>query len=100
MFKPDIPTIIVRHTEMTYLQKTFLLWCWSRRSSDSRYEVLSCKQDCALGGRTIQWYAGFFGIRRASISEMLSDLKRLRIVKIEREGTRNECLYIDFTVFC
>jgi hypothetical protein len=100
MFKPDIPTIIIRHKDMTYQQKTFLLWCWTRRSSDSRYDLLSCRQDCALEGRTIQWYADFIGVKRSNFSVMLTDLKKLRIAKIECKGTRNECLYIDFTVFC
>ena len=100
MFRPDIPTLIMRHKDMTYQQKTFLLWCWTRRASDSRYEVLSCRQDCHLEGRSIQWYADFCGMKRQAFSRMLLDLQKLRIVKIECEGTRNECSYIDYTVFC
>jgi len=98
-YNADVPTIIVRHTELTYQQKAFLLWCWSCRETDERCNLISKRQDCRLRDKTIQDYAHFFGIRRASLSEMFTFFKQVGIMKIEDVDTRNELVYIDFTLF-
>jgi hypothetical protein len=98
-YKPAVPTIILRHPKLTYQQKAFLLWCWDCRENDDRCNLISKRQDCRLRDKTIQDYANFFGIRRASLSEMFSSFREVGILKIEEIGTRNEVVYIDFTLF-
>ena len=100
MFKPDVPLIIMRHRELTYQQKSFLLWCWVCRENDTRCNLISCRQDCSVRGRTVQWYADFFGIQRSALSRSLSDLRKRNILKTENIDTRNEVTYVDFTIFC
>jgi hypothetical protein len=100
VFKPDVPLIIMRHRELTYQQKAFLLWCWICRENDDRCNLISCRQDCSLNTRTIQWYADYFGIFRSGMSRLWGDLRKRRIIKIESIDTRNEITYVDFTIFC
>ncbi len=100
MFKPDVPTIIVRHRELSYQEKAFLLWCWAVRESDQMCALISKRQNCAVRGRTIQWYADFFGIRRPNMSRMWHNLIERRILKSANLDSRNEVIYVDFTVFC
>ena len=100
MFKPDVPLIIMRHRELTYQQKSFLLWCWICRENDERCNLFSCRQDCSLKAKTIQWYADYFGIDRADLSRIFTLFRNKNIIKTENIGTRNETTYIDFTIFC
>ena len=100
MFKPDIATNILQHSQLDYQHKVFLLWCWDRSLDKIRYDLTSCRQNCGVRNRTVQWYANKMGIHRQRMSIVLIQLKELGIVKIEYEGTRNECTYVDFTMFC
>ena len=61
-FQPDVPLRIMRHRELTYQQKAFLLWCWIHREDDERFDLLSRRQDCALKERSIRWYVQFFQV--------------------------------------
>lgn len=98
-YKLDVPTVIVRHIELTYQHKAFLLWCWDCRETNERCNLISKRQDCRLRDKTIQDYADFFDIRRASLSEMFTKFKQMGILKSEDVDTRNEVVYIDFTYF-
>ena len=99
MFEPNIPLIIMRHTELTYQQKAFLLWCWICRDNNDQCGLISCRQDCGLRERSIQWYSDLFGIPRPHMSRMFTELKDKRIIKTEKVGTKNEVTFVDFSVF-
>jgi hypothetical protein len=99
MFDSNIPVRILRHPELTYQQKAFLLWCWICREDDTRCELLSCRQHCGLRERSVTWYANYFGIDRGNLSKMFDDLREKDIMKTERPGSRNEVTFIDFKIF-
>ena len=99
MFKPDVPLIIMRHSDLTYMQKSFLLWCWIRRDSDERCDLISKVQDCNLRNRSVTWYANFFGISRTSFHESIfTSLRERKIIKT-RIVSGCEVIYVDFTLF-
>jgi hypothetical protein len=99
LYRPDVPTVIVRHKELTYQQKAFLLWCWDCRENETRCNLISGRQNCRLRGRTIQWYADFFNIPRQQLSPMFKDLREKGIMQAENIDSRNEIIFINFTVF-
>ncbi len=99
MFKPDVPLIIMRHRVLTYLQKSFLLWCWISRDSDERCDLISEVQDCNLRSRNVTWYANFFGIQRTTFHEhVFTALRKHNIIKT-RTVSGCEVTYVDFTMF-
>lgn len=100
MYNPNIPLNIMRHRDLTWQQKAFLLWAWSCRETNDRCIVTSNRQDCAVRDLSIQFYASLFGIDRADLSKMFADLRSKRMMKTEDEGSRNEVTFVDFTVFC
>jgi hypothetical protein len=95
----DIPLQIMRDKRFTYQQKAFLLWCWINKTSSDRCELMSCRDPCMLRDRNVQWYADFLGMHRNSMWSFFAYLVRLGVLKVEHEGTRNECSYIDFSVY-
>jgi hypothetical protein len=95
----DIPLQIMRDRRFTYQQKAILLWCWVNRTSSGRCELMSCRDPCALRDRSVLWYADFLGIPRNQLWNFFAYLKKIGVIKIEYEGTRNECTYIDFGVY-
>lgn len=100
MYNPNIPLNIMRHRELTWQQKAFLLWAWSCRETNDRCIVTSNRQDCAVRDLSIQFYADLFGVSRPNLSTMFTELREKNIMKIEYEGSRNEITFVDFTIFC
>ena len=97
MLQPHVPLRIMSHTELTYQQKAFLLWCWIERTNDERCELLSRRQNCHLRDRSIRWYIQYFQVGATEFYKNFNDLKSKGVIKTEREGTRNEVTYVDFT---
>lgn len=93
----EFPLFIMRHEELSYQQKAFLLWCWSERSNDSRFDLMSRRQYCAVRDHSIRRYARYLGFGLTQFFHNFNDLKNKEFIKIERAGTRNECTYLDFT---
>ena len=99
MFKPDVPLIIMRRKDLTHQQKAFLLWCWICRDSDGRCDLISNAQDCNLRGRSITWYADFFGVTRQQMQrDIFGALRNLDVIKT-RQNMSVEVVYVDFTIF-
>jgi len=94
----NIPYNIVGCSDLTPTDKTFLLWCWSVSTDDTRYNLISNKQGCHSRGRTIQLYAYIMGVDRAQVSRMFTRLRELGVIKAEHMY-RYKCEYVDFTYF-
>ena len=98
-FKPDVPLLIMRRADLSYNEKSFLLWCWICRDSDERCELIANFSGCKLKERSIQWYADYFGVPRQTMSDVFVKLRKKGILKTEDKGKVKEITYVNFKVF-
>jgi hypothetical protein len=83
----------MRRKDLTYNEKSFLLWCWINRDSDKRCNLITSGCGHNLDRRSIQWYADYFGIPRQTLSAVFVSLRSKNIIKT------NGVTFIDFSVF-
>ena len=97
--RPDVPLIIMRKRDLTYNEKSFLLWCWICRDDDKKCDLI-VSNEYKLSKRTIQWYADYFGIPKQTMHDVFTSLKRKGIMKTKHDDVVGEITYINFSVFC
>lgn len=98
-YRSDVATIIIRRQDLSHKQKTFLLWCWIKRDSDERCDIISTRRECNLSERSFSWYADYFGMDvRNSYRDIFVPLKKNNVIKT-RICRGGEVVYVDFTVF-
>lgn len=88
----------MRRQDLTYNERSFLLWCWIRRDADNCC-VLIYSNGGKLDKRSIQWYADYFGIPRRTLNDVFLSLKDKNIIKVGDRGKAQEITYVDFMVF-
>jgi hypothetical protein len=89
----------MRRQDLTYNEKSFLLWCWVCRETDERCDLIMCHGNCKLSNRSIQWYADYFGIPKQTMHAVFTKLRNKNIIKTTDSGKVEEITYVDFSIF-
>ena len=89
----------MRRKDLSYNEKSFLLWCWISRDTDERCNLITNQCGHNLDSKSMKWYADYFGVAKQTMHNVFTKLRDKDIITTECKGKHREITYVNFKVF-